>query len=78
MIATTQMLLDIYRDYANPGAKIKRLAESGELYPLTRGIYETDGNALGYWLAGAIFGSSMFDPKYHQESDKDAKYDYHY
>lgn len=64
MIITTQMLVEKYRSYANPGAKIRRLVDNGELYPLTRGIYETDGNVPGYCLAGAIFGPSYLSFDY--------------
>lgn len=64
MIITTQMLIEQYRDYANPNAKIRRLVHGGELFPLTRGIYETDGNAPGYYLAGAIFGPSYLSFDY--------------
>lgn len=64
MVFTTQMLIDRYRDYANPKAKIKRLANDGELIPLTRGLYETDGSAAGYCLAGAIFGPSYLSFDY--------------
>ena len=64
MIITTQMLIERYRDYANPNAKIKRLVCSSELFPLTRGVYETDGNAPGYCLAGAIFGPSYLSFDY--------------
>ena len=64
MVFTTQMLIERYRDYANPKAKIKRLANDGELFPLTRGLYETDGSAAGYCLAGAIFGPSYLSFDY--------------
>ena len=58
MIITTQMLIEQYRGYVNPKAKIRRLVDHCELYPLTRGLYETDGAASGHYLAGAIFGPS--------------------
>ncbi len=64
MILTTQMLIEQYQDYANPKAKIKRLVDGGDLYPVTRGIYETDKNVSGYCLAGAIFGPSYLSFDY--------------
>ena len=64
MILTTQILIEQYNHYANPMAKIKRLVDSGTLFPLTRGIYETDKNASGYCLAGAIFGPSYLSFDY--------------
>ena len=38
MILTTQMLIERYHDYANPKARIRRLVDCGDLFPLTRGI----------------------------------------
>ena len=58
MIVTTMMLLDKYRDYANPMDKIKREAEKGSLIRLTRGIYETDANVSPYLLASSICSPS--------------------
>lgn len=64
MILTTQMLIEQYQNYANPKAKIKRLVDGGDLYPVTRGIYESDKNVSGYCLAGAIFGPSYLSFDY--------------
>lgn len=64
MIFTTQMLVEQYHHYANPKAKIGRLVHEEKLYPLTRGLYETDRNAPGYCLAGAIFGPSYLSFDY--------------
>ena len=58
MIVTTMMLLDKYRDYANPMDKIKREAEKGSLIRLTRGVYETDANVSPYLLASSICSPS--------------------
>lgn len=64
MIFTTQMLVEQYRHYANPQAKIGRLVHEEKLYPLTRGLYETDPTAPGYCLAGAIYGPSYLSFDY--------------
>ncbi len=64
MIFTTPMLYERYRQYRNPQSKIKRLVEKGELFPLTRGIYETDPNVSGCCLAGAICGPSYLSFEY--------------
>lgn len=64
MIITTQMLLEQYHNYVNPQAKIRRLVDNGELFPLTRGLYETQKNTPGYCLAGAIFGPSYLSFDY--------------
>lgn len=58
MIKTTAMLINEYSSYANPAAKIKRLADSGVLIPVVKGLYETDRDTPGYCLASAIYGPS--------------------
>lgn len=52
------MLMEEYRHYQSPGNKLSRLAAAGEIIPVVRGIYETDGNVSGYLLAGSIYGPS--------------------
>ncbi len=64
MIVSTSMLTDQLRKYGDPAGKILRMKASGELFPLTRGLYETDANAQGYCLAGAIFGPSYLSFDY--------------
>ena len=64
MIISTSMLMDQLSAYSDPAGKLLRMKRSGELYPLTRGLYETDGNAPGYCLAGAIFGPSYLSFDY--------------
>ena len=58
MIKTTAMLMDELKEYVNPTAKIRRLVDRGELFPVVRGLYETDGNIPGYYLAPIIYGPS--------------------
>lgn len=58
MIITTSMLKKKYSDYANPLDKIKRDADSGELFRLTRGIYETDSSVDHCLLASSILSPS--------------------
>ena len=58
MINTTSMLKNQYSDYSNPLDKIKRDAISGVIFRLTRGIYETDGNANPCFLASSILSPS--------------------
>ena len=64
MIVSTAMLMDQFGKYSDPAGKILRMKRCGELFPLTRGIYETDGNVPGYCLAGAIFGPSYLSFDY--------------
>ena len=58
MIKTTAMLLEDLNDYVNPTAKIRRMVSNNELTPVVRGIYETDRNIPGYYLAPIIYGPS--------------------
>lgn len=60
MIKTTSILTEELKSYSNIPAKIKRMCDSGELYPLSRGagIYETDSSVPGYCLSGIICGPS--------------------
>lgn len=58
MIKSTAMLMDELNDYVNPTAKIRQLAERGELTRIIRGLYETDINIPGYYLAQVIYGPS--------------------
>ena len=64
MIVSTSMLMDQFSKYADPAGKISRMKRCGELFSLTRGIYETSGNVPGYCLAGAIFGPSYLSFDY--------------
>ena len=58
MVLTTSMLRNQYKDYVNPLDKIKRDADSGAIFRLTRGIYETDENIDPYLLASSILSPS--------------------
>ncbi|MFA7674404.1 MAG: hypothetical protein WCY62_11190, partial [Clostridia bacterium] len=58
MIKTTAILYEELKKYTNPAAKIQRLVDSGELIPVIRGLYETDKNIPGYYLASSIYGPS--------------------
>src|SRR5450756_609768 len=58
MIKTVSMLMAELKEYVNPTAKIRRLVDGGELVPVVRGLYETDGNIPGYYLAPIIYGPS--------------------
>ena len=64
MIITTSVLSDKLREYNDAAGKIMRMCRDGELFPLTRGIYETDRNAPGYCIAGAMFGPSYLSFDY--------------
>ena len=42
------MILEELRSYANPKAKLSRMANQGECFRITRGLYETNKNTPGY------------------------------
>lgn len=58
MIITSSMLRNRYSDYSNPLDKIKRDTDSGILFRLTRGIYETDSGVEPCFLASSILSPS--------------------
>ena len=64
MIKTTAMLLEELKGYGSPKSKLARMAERGECFPITRGLYETDRNAPAYLLAGRIYGPSYISFEY--------------
>ena len=64
MIKTTAMLLEELKGYGSPQSKLARMAERGECFPITRGLYETDRNAPAYLLAGSIYGPSYISFEY--------------
>lgn len=64
MIKTTSILLDEYAAYSNPSAKIAREVRSGNIIPIIRGLYESDRNIPGYYLANIIYGPSYLSFEY--------------
>lgn len=56
--------MEKYRNYKNPKSKIRRLSDSGDLLPLTRGVYENDKSVPGYCFAGVICGPSYLSFDY--------------
>ncbi len=58
MIITASMLKEKYHDYSNPLDKIKRDADKGIIFRLSKGIYETDKNIEPYLLASSILSPS--------------------
>ena len=64
VIVTSAMLTDQLHEYSDPAGKIKRMKDAGEVFQLTRGVYETNPDTPGYCLAGAIFGPSYLSFDY--------------
>lgn len=64
MIKTTDELVMQYKNYSDPLGKIHREAKNGNLIPIIKGVYETDGNTPGHYLAGTIYGPSYLSFEY--------------
>lgn len=58
MIKTTAMLVNELKDYKAPNNKILNMVKNNELFPIIRGLYETDGSTSGYLLASSICNPS--------------------
>lgn len=54
MVKTIDMLLSEYSDYKDPYGKIRREVRNNKLFPIIRGLYETDSNTSGLFLASII------------------------
>lgn len=64
MIVTTQQLKEHYKDLVDPNGRIARDIKNGKLFPLVKGIYETDPNAFAPCLAQFIYGPSYISFDY--------------
>ena len=64
MIITTLQLKEYYSNLADPKGKILRDIKNGKLFPLVKGIYETDPNAFAPRLAQFIYGPSYISFDY--------------
>lgn len=64
MIKTTKMLKDELKEFSNYSAKIARMVEEGKLFPIIKGLYETERKCDGKYLAGSIFGPSYLSFDY--------------
>ena len=58
MIKTTAILVEELKDYSAPNDKITNMVKNKELFPIVRGLYETDSNTSGYLLAASIYNPS--------------------
>lgn len=50
--------------YKDPLHKIKRMMDQGELFPLKKGLYETDPDTPGYVIANRIYTPSYLSFQY--------------
>lgn len=58
MIKTISILKQELKEYKNIGSKIKRLVNDEKLFPIVKGLYETDNKISGYYLSSYIYGPS--------------------
>lgn len=52
------MLESELKQYASPRDKISRMVKEDKLFPIVKGLYETDKSTSGYLLAEAIYAPS--------------------
>ena len=64
MIITAQQLKEKYAHVSDPAGKILRDIKSKKLFPLVKGVYETDASAHGSRLAQFIYGPSYLSFDY--------------
>lgn len=64
MIITFNQLKERYSHLSDPKGKISRDIKKGLLFPLVKGIYETDANTQGSKLAQFIYGPSYLSFNY--------------
>lgn len=64
MILSYDELAQKYKDYGNIKTKIAREIKAGNLFQVVKGVYETDKNTSGKYLAGVICGPSYLSFDY--------------
>lgn len=58
MIKTYEILKEELCEYKNPKTKIQRMALKEEIFPITKGLYETNKNVNPFYLADPIYSPS--------------------
>lgn len=64
MIITVQQLKEKYAHLSDPMGKISRDIKNKKIFPLVKGVYETDANVHGSKLAQFIYGPSYLSFDY--------------
>lgn len=64
MIVTTAMLLENLKQYKAPLNKISRMVKNNEIFPIVRGLYETNPDTAGHLLAKSIYAPSYLSFDY--------------
>lgn len=58
MVVTIRQLIEYYKDFADPKGKIAREVKNGKLFPIIKGLYETESSTPPQNLAQFIYGPS--------------------
>ena len=64
MIITGSIAKEKYSNYSNKDTKLSREVKGGNLFRIINGLYETDPNTPGCYLAGSIYGPSYISFEY--------------
>ncbi|MCD8200893.1 MAG: hypothetical protein LUD47_02375 [Clostridia bacterium] len=64
MFMTMDLLSEKYKEYSNINEKIATEVKNGNLVKVAHGMYETDRNLDGKYLAGCIYGPSYLSFEY--------------
>lgn len=64
MIKTTGMIMESLKDYRYPANKLSRMVKDNTIFPIVRGLYVTDKNVPGRYLAASIYGPSYLSFDY--------------
>jgi len=64
MVKTIDDLLVTYKNYADPLGKINREIKNENIFPVVKGLYETDINTPGFFLSAYIYGPSYLSFEY--------------
>lgn len=64
MVVTILDLKEKYKDYADINGKIKRDINNYIIFPIVKGIYETNKDTDGYLLSSYIYGPSYLSFEY--------------
>lgn len=58
MIVTNEIVKALLGNYSNKDTKLGREVKDGKLIKIKNGLYETEKDVPGYYLAGSIYGPS--------------------
>ena len=58
MIKTYEILKEELKNYKNPKTKIQRMVKNKEIFPITKGLYETNEHVDPFYLANPIYAPS--------------------